>query len=290
MRRPCIWARRLLSQQPSWLPYPAEPAAVGQAGVFLDPDSSLLSGGPSCLGAWSATTEMAGESGPPPRQCPQCTHICGCRSVLPSPALLHLGCHSWAQTGRQRTIHIFQPADEGGEKAGQLRELHREPRGHGGPLAVLPLSTLVVSLATPGQWIPSSVPLYHCGCSLVASSSPAPDTRDAGCSPQRVQLLLQGPCPVQLCGACGVGRVLLQAVAVAGYLGVSPPAGKENNFPPLPRFLPLKPCFYQDFSDEIPVEHQVLVKRIYRLWMCEPRGVGGAGAAWSRGCETLGPA
>lgn len=68
-------------------------------------------------------------------------------------------------------------------------------------------------------------------------------------------------------------------------------AGKENNFPPLPHFLPLKPCFYQDFSDEIPVEHQVLVKRIYRLWMfyCTTLGVnlvaclawwiaGGAGA------------
>lgn len=68
-------------------------------------------------------------------------------------------------------------------------------------------------------------------------------------------------------------------------------AGKENNFPPLPHFLPLKPCFYQDFSDEIPVEHQVLVKRIYRLWMfyCATLGVnlvaclawwiaGGAGA------------
>lgn len=68
-------------------------------------------------------------------------------------------------------------------------------------------------------------------------------------------------------------------------------AGKENNFPPLPPFLPLKPCFYQDFSDEIPVEHQVLVKRIYRLWMfyCATLGVnlvaclawwiaGGAGA------------
>lgn len=54
------------------------------------------------------------------------------------------------------------------------------------------------------------------------------------------------------------------------------PAGKENNFPPLPRFIPLKPCFYQDFADEIPVEHQVLVKRIYRLWMCEP---------WAWGCR-----
>jgi hypothetical protein len=52
------------------------------------------------------------------------------------------------------------------------------------------------------------------------------------------------------------------------------PAGKENNFPPLPKFIPLKPCFYQDFSDEIPIEHQVLVKRIYRLWMCE---------LWARG-------
>uniref|UniRef100_A0A2K6L984 Secretory carrier-associated membrane protein n=2 Tax=Rhinopithecus TaxID=542827 RepID=A0A2K6L984_RHIBE len=50
---------------------------------------------------------------------------------------------------------------------------------------------------------------------------------------------------------------------------------KENNFPPLPKFIPLKPCFYQNFSDEIPVEHQVLVKRIYRLWMfyCATLGV-----------------
>ena len=50
------------------------------------------------------------------------------------------------------------------------------------------------------------------------------------------------------------------------------PAGKENNFPPLPKFIPLKPCFYQNFSDEIPIEHQVLVKRIYRLWLCESGG------------------
>ncbi|XP_047566776.1 secretory carrier-associated membrane protein 4 isoform X4 [Lutra lutra] len=42
---------------------------------------------------------------------------------------------------------------------------------------------------------------------------------------------------------------------------------KENNFPPLPGFIPLKPCFYQNFSDEIPIEHQLLVKRIYRLWL-----------------------
>ncbi|KAK2086912.1 hypothetical protein P7K49_032819 [Saguinus oedipus] len=60
-------------------------------------------------------------------------------------------------------------------------------------------------------------------------------------------------------------------------MGVAPQ--KENNFPPLPGFIPLKPCFYQNFSDEIPVEHQVLVKRIYRLWMCERLGAGGGGRA-----------
>uniref|UniRef100_A0A803TGG7 Secretory carrier-associated membrane protein n=1 Tax=Anolis carolinensis TaxID=28377 RepID=A0A803TGG7_ANOCA len=44
---------------------------------------------------------------------------------------------------------------------------------------------------------------------------------------------------------------------------------KVNNFPPLPKFIPLKPCFYQNFADEIPVDHQNLVQKIYRLWMCE---------------------
>lgn len=86
---------------------------------------------------------------------------------------------------------------------------------------------------------------------------------------QRVWLILQGLCAVQpvVRGGCypSCGRL------PGGLL----PAGKENNFPPLPHFLPLKPCFYQDFSDEIPVEHQVLVKRIYRLWMCEPLREGG---------------
>ncbi|XP_060641041.1 secretory carrier-associated membrane protein 4 [Anolis sagrei] len=44
-------------------------------------------------------------------------------------------------------------------------------------------------------------------------------------------------------------------------------AEKVNNFPPLPKFIPLKPCFYQNFTDEIPIDHQNLVQRIYRLWM-----------------------
>ncbi|XP_039184449.1 secretory carrier-associated membrane protein 4 [Crotalus tigris] len=44
-------------------------------------------------------------------------------------------------------------------------------------------------------------------------------------------------------------------------------AEKVNNFPPLPKFIPLKPCFYQNFTDEIPIDYQTLVRRIYRLWI-----------------------
>lgn len=68
-----------------------------------------------------------------------------------------------------------------------------------------------------------------------------------------------------------------EAPRLVSSLVFSVPAEKENNFPPLPKFIPLKPCFYQNFSDEIPIEHQLLVKRIYRLWLCEPAG--GAGGA-----------
>uniref|UniRef100_A0A674HIL9 Secretory carrier-associated membrane protein n=1 Tax=Taeniopygia guttata TaxID=59729 RepID=A0A674HIL9_TAEGU len=44
-------------------------------------------------------------------------------------------------------------------------------------------------------------------------------------------------------------------------------AEKVNNFPPLPKFIPLKPCFYQNFADEIPIDYQFLVKRIYHVWI-----------------------
>ncbi|KAF3686685.1 Secretory carrier-associated membrane protein 2 [Channa argus] len=42
---------------------------------------------------------------------------------------------------------------------------------------------------------------------------------------------------------------------------------KENNWPPLPTFFPVKPCFYQDFEEDIPEEYRRICKRMYYLWM-----------------------
>lgn len=44
-------------------------------------------------------------------------------------------------------------------------------------------------------------------------------------------------------------------------------SGKENNWPPLPKSFPIKPCFYQDFSEDIPPEYQRVCKMMYYLWM-----------------------
>ncbi|XP_047452919.1 secretory carrier-associated membrane protein 2 [Mugil cephalus] len=43
--------------------------------------------------------------------------------------------------------------------------------------------------------------------------------------------------------------------------------GKENNWPPLPKSFPIKPCFYQNFSEEIPQESRRVCKMMYYLWM-----------------------
>uniref|UniRef100_A0A803XZ17 Secretory carrier-associated membrane protein n=1 Tax=Meleagris gallopavo TaxID=9103 RepID=A0A803XZ17_MELGA len=43
----------------------------------------------------------------------------------------------------------------------------------------------------------------------------------------------------------------------------------KNNWPPLPENFPVGPCFYQDFSVDIPVEFQKTVKIMYYLWMCK---------------------
>ncbi|XP_059425588.1 secretory carrier-associated membrane protein 4-like [Carassius carassius] len=42
---------------------------------------------------------------------------------------------------------------------------------------------------------------------------------------------------------------------------------RANNFPPLPKFFRIKPCFYQNVAEEIPQPHQQLVRRVYSLWM-----------------------
>ncbi|CAE1152109.1 unnamed protein product [Acanthosepion pharaonis] len=42
---------------------------------------------------------------------------------------------------------------------------------------------------------------------------------------------------------------------------------RQNNWPPLPKWFPIGPCFYQDFSVDIPLEFQKTVKFAYYLWM-----------------------
>ncbi|KAL4227926.1 Secretory carrier-associated membrane protein 2 [Mactra antiquata] len=42
---------------------------------------------------------------------------------------------------------------------------------------------------------------------------------------------------------------------------------RQNNWPPLPKWFPVGPCFYQDFSVDIPLEFQRTVKFIYYIWM-----------------------
>ncbi|KAM4661903.1 secretory carrier-associated membrane protein 3 isoform 1-T1 [Discoglossus pictus] len=53
----------------------------------------------------------------------------------------------------------------------------------------------------------------------------------------------------------------LQNAAIGGT------ALRQNNWPPLPSFCPVKPCFYQDVSVEIPQEFQKTVTLMYYLWL-----------------------
>uniref|UniRef100_A0A8C8VWR7 Secretory carrier-associated membrane protein n=1 Tax=Peromyscus maniculatus bairdii TaxID=230844 RepID=A0A8C8VWR7_PERMB len=54
----------------------------------------------------------------------------------------------------------------------------------------------------------------------------------------------------------------LQHVALGGT------GTRQNNWPPLPSFCPVQPCFFQDISMEIPQEFQKTVSTMYYLWMC----------------------
>jgi len=42
---------------------------------------------------------------------------------------------------------------------------------------------------------------------------------------------------------------------------------QPNNWPPLPAWFPIKPCFYHDISLEIPLDFQKVVRYLYYLWM-----------------------
>ncbi|XP_075242140.1 secretory carrier-associated membrane protein 2-like isoform X2 [Convolutriloba macropyga] len=42
---------------------------------------------------------------------------------------------------------------------------------------------------------------------------------------------------------------------------------RENNFPPLPSFIPIRPCFYQDFDVDIPAQFRRTVQMVYYSWM-----------------------
>ncbi|XP_037081800.1 LOW QUALITY PROTEIN: secretory carrier-associated membrane protein 1-like [Pollicipes pollicipes] len=41
---------------------------------------------------------------------------------------------------------------------------------------------------------------------------------------------------------------------------------RQNNWPPLPAFVPVGPCFYQDINVDIPLEFQKITRHLYYLW------------------------
>ena len=58
--------------------------------------------------------------------------------------------------------------------------------------------------------------------------------------------------------------VLLIVICLYGWFL----AERVNNWPPVPRICPIKPCFYQDFEEDIPEQYRKICIRMYYLWVC----------------------
>jgi hypothetical protein len=47
----------------------------------------------------------------------------------------------------------------------------------------------------------------------------------------------------------------------------TPRGGQPHNWPPIPAYLPVEPCFYQDIDVEIPVQFQETVRLVYYVYL-----------------------
>ena len=52
-----------------------------------------------------------------------------------------------------------------------------------------------------------------------------------------------------------------------GNAGSASNANRPHNWPPLPSFVPVEPCFYQDIEVEIPVQFQATVTLVYYVFL-----------------------